>query len=373
MKKLKNFNKFDRYILISDIHLGVRNDSLEWLENIENYFNNFFIPTVKEELKYGNVAIIIAGDIFDNRQHLDINTLNVAQDIFDNILAIDKSIMIYSIIGNHDLYRKKTRTVTSLKALRSDRFVIINELSEGITKNNEKFLFIPWVGNSKQETEILREHSDYNYVIMHSDISGGVYDNGRQIINGANISVSSAKRVYSGHIHKAQINKNLTYIGSPYHLSRSDINNKKHLIVLYYSEDNTILQEKFILNTYSPRFIRLRLEEILNLSLEDLTKIIKNNYCDILVKDCDIKEFSVAKFINAIAESGYKKVEIITDKNEFSDTNEKIIKDNETIKNVSISEIVEETINNMSGISKKDKKNLLQMNKLYFAMASAEN
>jgi hypothetical protein len=48
---------------------------------------------------------------------------------------------------------------------------------------------------------------------MHSDISGGVYDNGRQIINGANISVSSAKRVYSGHIHKAQVNKNLTYIG----------------------------------------------------------------------------------------------------------------------------------------------------------------
>lgn len=367
MKKLKDFNKFDRFILLSDIHLGVRNDSIEWLENIENYFDNFFIPKLKEEVLLGKTAIIIAGDIFDNRQRLDINTLNIAQNIFDKILAVDKSIIIYSIIGNHDLYRKKTLTITSLKALRQDRFVIIDELSEGIC-GSQKFLFIPWVGNSKQETEIIKNNQGYDYIIMHSDISGGFYDNGRQIINGTNISVSAA-HVYSGHIHKAQDCRNLTYIGSPYHLSRSDIDNNKRLIILY-TDDNK-LKEKIVINDYSPIFLRLYLRDILNMKLEDLEKIISNNYCDIIVNENDVKDFSISKFINAVADAKYKKVEVIITKNEINDIKEL----NNTLgnKNVSIIEVVEDSIKNMEGLSKADVKNLLKINDMYFSMATNEN
>ena len=33
----------DNIIMLSDIHFGVRNNSIEWLENICDYFYNFFI------------------------------------------------------------------------------------------------------------------------------------------------------------------------------------------------------------------------------------------------------------------------------------------------------------------------------------------
>ncbi len=38
----------DRVIFISDIHLGIRNASFEWIENMTNYFDNFFIPLIKK-------------------------------------------------------------------------------------------------------------------------------------------------------------------------------------------------------------------------------------------------------------------------------------------------------------------------------------
>jgi hypothetical protein len=39
--------------MITDTHLGVRNGSIEWLEIMKEYFNDFFIPLLKKEKKEG--------------------------------------------------------------------------------------------------------------------------------------------------------------------------------------------------------------------------------------------------------------------------------------------------------------------------------
>ena len=53
--------------VISDIHLGVRNNSLSWQENIKDYFDSFFIPLIKKN-KTKDSFVLILGDVFDDRK-----------------------------------------------------------------------------------------------------------------------------------------------------------------------------------------------------------------------------------------------------------------------------------------------------------------
>ena len=38
---------FEDFFIISDLHIGLKLGSEEWIENMRNYFENFFIPLVK--------------------------------------------------------------------------------------------------------------------------------------------------------------------------------------------------------------------------------------------------------------------------------------------------------------------------------------
>ena len=61
-------SEYKEVIFISDVHWGVHNGSIEWVDNIKNYFDNFFIPLVSDEKrKKKKPCIVIAGDYFDSR------------------------------------------------------------------------------------------------------------------------------------------------------------------------------------------------------------------------------------------------------------------------------------------------------------------
>ena len=98
---------------------------------------------------------------------------------------------------------------------------------------------------------------------MHTEIAGANYDNGQKIINGVNLTLSNAKKIYSGHIHKRQELKRCTYIGCPYQITRGDSGNNKGLYILDLN-DNKTFTETFIENDFSPKFIKLRAKELIN-------------------------------------------------------------------------------------------------------------
>lgn len=360
--ELKNINKFDGFVLLSDIHFGLRSDSIEWLENIKSYFYNFFIPNFKTISNNKKIALIIAGDVFDNRQKLDIDIMNTAQNIFNDILNINKNIEIFCISGNHDLYRKKkieNKSIkTSLNCLINNRFHVILEPISVTLKNDNELLFLPWVGDNKTENEIIK-NSKANIIIMHSDINGASYDNGRQITNGVNIDISKAKKIYSGHIHKRQEYNKFIYIGTPYQTKRSDIGNDKGLY--YILLDDKSFSDHFIINDYSPKFIKLKIEDLLELPITEIIKMINNNYVDIIIKDIHLKYFSVSKLMDAIKDSNYKKIEIIVDKtNKIVDSG-----DVNFDSNVSIDTYIQNHIKALEGISDEDKQQLLSLNNKY--------
>lgn len=362
---MKNISRpdIDRVLLISDIHLGVRNASFEWIDNMTDYFDNFFIPLMRKYKDKGdNIAVIIAGDFFDNRQHIDINIMNVGACIMEKLSAESE---IFVSIGNHDIYKKKDTNITSLRVFKSFKNVkLIEELTTLEIKNGVKFLIVPWVGDNKEETEILTKHaSSVNFAVLHSDIAGLKYDNGRQIINGVNLTGINTK-IYSGHIHKRQETKDVVYIGSPYQLRRSDIGNNKGIYSIKVTDKK--VKEDFIENNYSPKFLKIQLDDILELNIEQIKSIIENNYVDIIIKRKYMNDINVAKFMEVMDYCNTKKIELILDKldTEIVDDSGKASND------MTIEDIFNSRIGGLSELTEEDRKKLKEMNLVYLAQAA---
>jgi len=298
---------YNRIFLLSDLHFGVRSNSLEWLTNQKDFFREWYIPFLKDNIQKGDILFIL-GDWFDNRQLLDIYVMNNSIDI---IFELSKIIPIYFLTGNHDIYKKYDTDVNSIAAFKFIPNVTVFEKPIIITNKDSKILILPWIGNKEDEENYIRANK-FDYVFAHIDMSGFRYDNGKEITTAADFSnFKEIKKLFSGHIHKRQERKNLIYLGSPYHTKRGDIGNTKGAYI-FNPKDNTY---DFKINNFSPIFQRIMLDGILELTLEDTIKILNNNYTDIVVSDKYINLFNLTKFIDILKTCNYKKIETISEQN----------------------------------------------------------
>ena len=316
---------YNNIFLISDLHFGVRANSLEWLQNQLDFFYKIYLPYLKENKKDGDILFIL-GDWFDNRQLLDINVMNKSIDLIFDLADI---IPTYFLTGNHDIYKKHDTDVNSLAAFRFIPNVTIYETPQIITNGKSKILVLPWVGNPEKE-EMYAKANPCDYVFAHADIMGLKYDNGRQIVRGAKLrGVKGIKKVISGHVHKRQELKDAIYLGSPYSTKRSDIGNKKGYYI-FFPEKNKI---DFIQNKFSPIFQRIMLEDLMEWTLERAHKILENNYTDIIVPDKYIHLFNLTRFTELLEGCAYKKVETVGEKKKLEDTFGELM-DGEEIKDI---------------------------------------
>lgn len=316
---------YQRIFLISDLHFGVRANSLEWLQNQLDFFYKIYIPYLKENVKQGDILFIL-GDWFDNRQLLDINVMNKS---IDTIFDLADVLPVYFLTGNHDIYKKNDTDVNSLAAFRFIPNVKIYEKPVLITNGKNKILVLPWIGNSEKE-ELVAKANPADYIFAHADISGLHYDNGRQILKGARLrGIKGVKRLFSGHVHKRQEHKDAMYIGSPYSTKRSDIGNKKGFYVFDPQNNKT----EFVTNKTSPVFQRILLEDLMEWTLERAHKILENNYTDIIVPDKYIHLFNLTRFTELLEGCKYKKVETVGEKKKLDETFGELL-DGEEIKDI---------------------------------------
>lgn len=278
---MTTLNKTNRIWFISDTHLGTRNNSLTWLHEMRDYFTNFFIPLVKEHYQEGDI-LVHGGDLFHNRQSMDMYVMHVTQKIFADLLEIFHD-GIYIIVGNHDIKRKLTNDVTSLDLFAHTPGVHIYKDPHILDIADSKILLLPWKNTKEEFTEEITEISKstkLDYLVCHTNITGFSLDNGRRIDHGVSMqSLKEFKRVYSGHIHKRQERENMIYLGNPYHITRSDRDNVKGIYML----DVRTGEHTFYANNYSPQHLKLRLDSILDYRVEQLLEMCKNNYVDLYV------------------------------------------------------------------------------------------
>jgi DNA repair exonuclease SbcCD nuclease subunit len=201
------------------------------------------------------------------------------------------------------------------------------------------------------------------------------YDNGRKILNGINMDIVDDDKIVSGHIHKRQESKKGIYLGSPYHITRSDIGNKKG-IYTFTVKDGSIVRE-FTENDYSPEYVLERFAFI-GRNPEDWKDIVSNNYVYIIFTSDELDVVNVNKFISELQEYKPRNIELIEERTKVDVNNPEVSMDEngEAIDlNVSpdatVEEIFEKKVKAFK-LTKKDEKEVNKINVEYLKRAAEE-
>lgn len=202
-------NLFKKAALFGDIHFGKKNNDRQFNIDCEDFVKWFI-----EEAKAENVdTIIFLGDWHDNRHAIHVSTLNYSlsnleriNDAFDNI---------YFITGNHDLFYKEKREISSVAMGRTlSNFTMVNDFIHegGVT-------FCPWlVGNDWKE--IKKYAAKSSYIFGHFELPHFLMNAMVEMPDHGGLNVEDFKDLefmaFSGHFHKRQLRENVCYIGSPF-------------------------------------------------------------------------------------------------------------------------------------------------------------
>lgn len=285
---------FKKLLWATDIHFGERNN-----ERLHNEDCSSFISWMIEQAKIEDVdCIIFGGDWFHHRHQIHVGTLNYSKK---NLKKLDEcGIPVYMLLGNHDLYYKDRRDVSSVEA--SSDFKNITVVDK-ITRIDD-VLLVPWVLTSELD-EIRKElknctycfgHFELPHFLMNSLITVPEKDHGLKIEDFNNVK----EWAFSGHYHIRQSNGKVFYTGNAFPMCFSDVwDDDRGIMILEYG--NTPIFEKFPL---APKYRTLNLSELIedpekyidNLTYIKITPDIELNYEDqSILNDVFQKNFNPRK------------------------------------------------------------------------------
>lgn len=280
-----------KYALTGDLHFGVKDSDkkfqdsqFEFLKNTVNYCRDNEIEN-----------LFILGDLFDTRHTLNVLTLNRVIDFFQN--RVPQCLTIWVLLGNHDLYYKNTIDINSLITLRGIKNVKIIDKPTLF----DDTLMVPWVTDYeefRQEVETI----EAKRIFGHFDVIGAKMNNFQVAQNGFQKEelFSCWQYVYSGHYHHHSEtlvgNNRLVYIGSPYQLSRAEIEEKG-----FYILDTKTEALEFVKNEACIEYRKLRYPDL----PDDLEAFVKGHIIDVEVSWEDSKYMNkVNAYLEKIESAG---------------------------------------------------------------------
>ena len=94
---------------------------------------------------------------------------------------------------------------------------------------------MPYRRNSDELKRAIEEtQGEFNAIFCHADVVGASMNETFQARDGLDPELFGGANTYTGHYHKPHVvpNTNITYVGSPYEVSRSEAGQVKELLVL---------------------------------------------------------------------------------------------------------------------------------------------
>lgn len=239
--------------IIADLHFGVKRSDLTFQESQLRFFKCQFVPELKEK---GIDTIVVCGDVFDTRQTVNVQTENVVINLFKDTF---KDFNVHIIVGNHDMFHTTTTEVNSLKCLDLLPNVTVYETPTEIEFGGKSTLMLPWIIDYTDFDQIVLKN--YKFAFAHLDICG--FDMGcRMSENGLTMSqvLNKIDHTFTGHYHtrsnrETVDGKTITYVGSPYQITRNDRNQERGYLILdtdteEYTWHNNNQSMKFQVFTY---------------------------------------------------------------------------------------------------------------------------
>ena len=229
--------------LINDTHFGVRGDSQLFLDYFMKFFDDVFLPYIKEN----NIKTIIhAGDLMDRRKFVNFNILNQVRNRFIKPLK-ENNIEIHCIIGNHDIYYRNTNDVNSITELFKND-IEIYETPMIVEFDGLNIGFLPWVNKENYNDSInFIKTANAPIIIGHLELDGYQVLRGVQYHGGMDARLFERyEKVLSGHFHCRQEKDNIYYLGSQYQMTFADLNETKGFHIF----DTETREIEFIENPY---------------------------------------------------------------------------------------------------------------------------
>ena len=238
--------------ILGDTHIGLGypNKMDKWLNIHKEYFSEFLIPFLKNNVKEGD-RIVHLGDLLDNRDIIPINILNYTMNIVEEISNIAP---MHILIGNHDCWSRSSTETNSIRPLRYIPNVFIYDKETIVEFDGKKILMMPFIEDKNEQISIISENKNCEYLFCHSDLNGCKM----HLTSAANKNLNKIdieefvyfKKVFSGHIHIRQSNKNFEFVGSNFQMDRNDYNDQKGITIL----DLESGESTFVANKTSPIF-----------------------------------------------------------------------------------------------------------------------
>ncbi|AXH72819.1 MAG: endonuclease subunit [Caudoviricetes sp.] len=282
---------FNKICYFTDIHFGEKNNEKRHNDDCSNFVDWAIKRAQEENVDY----IIFGGDWFHHRHQIHVGTLNYSKINLEKLNSC--GIPVIMLLGNHDLYYKERRDVSSVNASASDLKNIT--IIDSIVRYDD-VLFVPWVLNN--ELDIVREElKNCTYCFGHFELPHFIMNS---------LAVTPEKETglrhedfdmvkewaFSGHYHIRQNKGKVFYTGNAFPMSFSDTwDDDRGIMILEYGKYPEF--EKF---KQAPKYRTINLSEMLedvekyiddltfikitpdiNVNYEDiniLSEVIKNNF-----------------------------------------------------------------------------------------------
>lgn len=258
MKKPQTLKKL---ALFSDIHFGRWGNS-----RIHNQDCLDFIGWYADQVtKAGNYShLVFMGDWFESRSAINIETLEYSYRGLQ--LLSNVGLPVFFIVGNHDLHRRTTRDVHSVRMFNElPNITVIDSptVEDGI-------LFCPYL--FEEEYPSLIEHNDLWAFIGHFEFKGFVITGtGNTMDHGPDHRMfPGPKRIFSGHFHKRQQMDNVCYIGNTFPMDFGDAGDYDRGMATYEVQADKVTYTNW---SNSPKYLKTTLTRVLEGKWSPLPKM----------------------------------------------------------------------------------------------------
>jgi hypothetical protein len=256
-------NLFKKAAVFTDIHFGLKSNSLQHNQDCEK-FVEWFISQAKKE---GCETCFFLGDYNHHRASINIHTMQYGLQALEKLNdAFDR---VYFIPGNHDLYYRDRRDIHSVEwAKHLPNVQIVNDWFR-----DGDVVIAPWlVGDDWKKLKTLKG----KYMFGHFELPNFYMNAMVQMPDHGEIQenhLHGFEKVFSGHFHKRQARGNVWYIGNAFPHNYADAgDDQRGMMILNWGEE-----PEFQAWPDQPKFRVYKLSDILE------------NPAGLLVKDSHVR------------------------------------------------------------------------------------
>ena len=243
-------NLFKKAAVFTDIHFGLKSNSTLHNEDCLTFVK----WATAKALEQGCETAFFLGDWHNNRASINILTLGYSLQALEHLNANFQR--VYFIPGNHDLYYRDKRDVQSVEwAKHLPNIQICNDwFSHG------DVTIAPWlVGDDHKRLAKLKG----KYMFGHFELPGylmnamvAMPEHGDMNVN----SLTGFEHVFTGHFHKRQTKRNVTYIGNCFPHNYADAgDDDRGMMILEWDKE-----PEFHAWPDQPRYRVYKLSDVLN-------------------------------------------------------------------------------------------------------------